>query len=95
MLKFPFMRFHPFRSGVALAVTNAVFTIALGIVAGFFRLGTEVVRVLRSLYWGYDTTIVGVLLGAFSALLLGFAIGWFFGAVFNFFSYVDEAANYD
>lgn len=89
------MYFHPVRFGLALGIANALFLLALGIVSGFFNYGNEWVRVLRSVYIGYNATLFGVLFGMLWGLLLGLVLGWLFSVIFNFFAYLDESEDYE
>lgn len=71
--------------GLAVAVTSAVFTFFLGLMAAFFEWGVGLVWVLASLYIGYSPTFVGTIAGAVWAFVDGFAAGVMIAWLYNRF----------
>ena len=89
------MVIHPVRFGLAIGFAHAVFLVIIGILAGLFGYGMEIVRIFRSIYPGYNVTLVGIGLGTLWGLFAGFATGWLFSVIFNFFSYLDHSSDYE
>ena len=71
--------------GLALALTLAVFTFLLGLMAAFFGWGQVIVQVLASLYIGYSPTFVGSIAGAVWAFVDGFVAGIMIAWLYNRF----------
>ncbi len=71
--------------GLAVAVTSAVFTFFLGLMATFFGWGTELAAALSSLYIGFSPTFVGTIAGAVWAFVTGFAGGVMIAWLYNRF----------
>jgi fructose-specific phosphotransferase system IIC component len=71
--------------GLALAVTSAVFTFLLGLMATFFGWGVELAGVLASLYIGFSPTFVGTIAGAVWAFVDGFVAGIMIAWLYNKF----------
>ncbi len=71
--------------GLALALTSAVFTFVLGLMAAFFGWGLVIVQVLASLYIGYAPTFVGTIAGAVWAFVDGFIAGVMIAWLYNRF----------
>lgn len=71
--------------GLALAVTSAVFTVLLGIMASFFGWGVELAGMLASLYIGFSPTFVGTIAGAVWAFVDGFVAGVMIAWLYNRF----------
>ncbi len=71
--------------GLALAVTSAVFTFVLGLMATFFGWGVELAGALSSLYIGYGPTFVGTIAGAVWAFVDGFIAGIMVAWLYNQF----------
>ena len=61
--------------GLALAVTCAVFTFVLGLLAAIFGWGVELARVMASLYIGFSPTFAGTIAGTVWAFAVGFIAG--------------------
>lgn len=89
------MHIHPVRLGVALGITHAVFLVAIAVLAAFFRWANEWVHLFSRLYPGYGISIFGIAIGVLWAILAGFALGWLFAVVFNFFAYLDASDDFD
>ncbi len=73
--------------GLALALTSAVFTFLLGLMAAFFGWGLGIVQVLATLYIGYSPTFVGTIAGAVWAFVDGFIAGAMIAWLYNRFLY--------
>ncbi len=71
--------------GLALAVTSALLTFLLGIMATFFGWGIELARALSSLYIGFQPTFVGTIAGAVWAFFDGFVAGVMIAWLYNRF----------
>jgi hypothetical protein len=71
--------------GLALAVTSAVFTFFLGLMATFFGWGIELAAALSSLFIGFSPTFVGTIAGAVWAFVDGFAAGVMIAWLYNRF----------
>lgn len=89
------MHIHPVRFGLALGITHAAFLVVIAVLAAFFRWANEWVHLFSRLYPGYSITLFGVGFGILWAILAGFAAGWLFAVVFNFFSYVEGSDEFD
>ena len=71
--------------GLAVAITSAVFTFFLGLMATFFGWGVELAMALSSLYIGFSPTFVGTIAGAVWAFVDGFAAGVMIAWLYNKF----------
>ncbi len=71
--------------GLAVAVTSAVFTFFLGLMATFFGWGIELAAALSSLYIGFSPTFVGTIAGAVWAFVDGFVGGVMIAWLYNRF----------
>ncbi len=71
--------------GLAVAITSAVFTFFLGLMAAFFGWGVELAGALSSLYIGFSPTFVGTIAGAVWAFVVGFAAGVMIAWLYNRF----------
>ncbi len=71
--------------GLAVAVTSAVFTFFLGLMATFFGWGIELAGALSSLYIGFSPTFVGTIAGAVWAFVTGFVAGVMIALLYNRF----------
>ncbi len=71
--------------GLAVAITSAVFTFFLGLMATFFGWGIELAGALSSLYIGFSPTFVGTIAGAVWAFVNGFAAGVLIAWLYNRF----------
>ncbi len=71
--------------GLAVAVTSAVFTFFLGLMATFFGWGVELAAALSSIYIGFSPTFVGTIAGAVWAFVTGFAGGVMIAVLYNRF----------
>ena len=71
--------------GLAVAMTSAVFTFFLGLMATFFGWGIELAAALSSLYIGFSPTFVGTIAGAVWAFVTGFAAGVMIAWLYNRF----------
>ncbi len=71
--------------GLAVAVTSAVFTFLLGLMATLFGWGIELAGALSSLYIGFSPTFVGTIAGAVWAFVDGFAAGVMIAWLYNRF----------
>ena len=71
--------------GLAVAVSSAVFTFFLGLMAAFFGWGVELAGALSSLYIGFSPTFVGTIAGAVWAFFVGFADGVMIAWLYNRF----------
>jgi len=76
--------------GLALAVCWAIGTAALGLAGWLFDWGTDIVKLVSSLYIGYDTTPLGVLIGAGWAFGDGLIGGLLVGLLYNAFQRTKE-----
>ena len=75
-------RCQPLALGVAIGVLWAVYVFLLAIIA-MFDWGTDMVRVLASLYIGYEASIIGAIIGAVWAFADGFIAGFVIAWVYN------------
>ena len=89
------MKLHPVRCGLSLGLCFSILLGLLGAVAGLFHWGSEWVHFYRGLFWGYDVTLVGIGMGLLWGFAFGFAMGWLFTAIFNFFAYLDEDRDFE
>ena len=71
--------------GLAVAVTSAVFTFFLGLMAAFFGWGVELAGALSSLYIGFSPTFQGTIAGAVWGFVVGFAAGVMIAWLYNRF----------
>ncbi len=71
--------------GLAVAITSAVFTFFLGLMAAFFGWGVELAGALSSVYIGFSPTFVGTIAGAVWAFVVGFAAGIMIAWLYNRF----------
>ena len=71
--------------GLAVAITSAVFTFFLGLMATFFGWGVELAMALSSLYIGFSPTFVGTIAGAVWAFATGFVAGVMIAWLYNKF----------
>ena len=73
---------QPLALGVAIGVLWAVYVFLLAIIA-MFDWGTDMVRVLASLYIGYEASIIGAIIGAVWAFADGFIAGVVIAWIYN------------
>ena len=71
------------RLAISLAVTGSVFMFILVSLSWLFGLGSALVRILGSLYLGYNVSIIGAVFGVFYGFLTGFLAGYLFAAIYN------------
>ncbi len=71
--------------GLAVAVTSAVVTFFLGLMAAFFGWGIELAGALSSLYIGFSPTFKGTIAGAVWGFVVGFAAGTMIAWLYNRF----------
>ena len=76
---------QPLALGVAIGVLWAVYVFLLAIIA-MFDWGTDMVRVLASLYIGYEASIIGAIIGAVWAFADGFIAGFVIAWIYNLVS---------
>ncbi len=69
--------------GLAVAITSAVFTFFLGVVAALFGWGVVLAQILSSLYIGFAPTFVGTIAGAVWAFADGFIAGVMIAWLYN------------
>jgi hypothetical protein len=62
-----------------LGILGAFYTILLALMSRLFGMGTPLVHIMRSLYLGYDTTFLGIVIGA----LWGFIDLYILGLLFE------------
>jgi hypothetical protein len=70
--------------GVGLGVSWAVCILFAGVIS-IFGWGNEFVKVMGSVYLGYNPSLVGAIIGAFWAFLDGFIGGVIIALVYNKF----------
>jgi len=73
---------QPVALGVGIGVLWAIYVFFLAIIA-MFDWGTDFVRVLASLYIGYEASIIGAIIGAIWAFVDGFIAGFIIAWVYN------------
>ncbi len=72
--------------GLAIGVTWALGVLLVGIAATYFSYGTEFVTAIGSFYIGYDTSLVGCLIGMVWGFIDGFVGGAVIAWLYNKFS---------
>lgn len=76
-------RLQPGKLGIALGIVVSFFMVVLGLGAGLLGWGTPIVRIISSLYLGYDSSIKGLVVGMIWGFLDGFIGGYLFALVYN------------
>lgn len=95
VIRFNSMLIHPVRLGLALGFTHFVFILAIGLLSALTKFGDEWVRVFSNIYFGFNTTIVGLIIGILWAFFSALFIGILFAHIFNFFVYLDQSDEYE
>lgn len=76
-------KLNPKRVGYALGKVVAIYVILLALMSSVLGWGTAIVHLMGSLYIGYNTSFVGVLIGAFWGFFDGFIAGYLFSWIYN------------
>lgn len=75
----------PKRVGLALGIVSSIYMLFLGLVAGFFGWGAALVRLIGSLYIGYDVTFKGLIIGMvwvfIDCFIAGYIFAWFYNKI--------------
>lgn len=74
----------PWALAASLGIVCVVFVVFIGIAASF-GWGEELVPLISSIYIGFDSTVVGILIGAVWAFVDGVIGGALIAALYNFF----------
>lgn len=69
--------------GLALGIMCALWMLIIGITATYAGYGTEIVKVLGSIYIGYDLTLIGAIVGGVWGFLDGLIGGFIFAWIYN------------
>ncbi len=78
-------RLNPKAFGFALGILCAVSMVLFSLWVIFVGTGQELVDLTASFYFGYSTTITGMLLGAIYGFIDGFIGGFIFAWLYNKF----------
>ena len=78
-------KLDPWALAASLGVVCVIFVVFIG-VAAMFGWGEELVPLVSSIYIGFDSTGVGVLIGAVWAFVDGVIGGALIAALYNFFA---------
>ncbi len=89
------MLVHPVRLGLALGFTNSAFILVIGLLSALTKFGDEWVRLFSSIYYGFNATLVGLVIGVIWAFFSALFIGILFAHIFNFFIYLDHSDEYE
>ncbi len=76
-------KLDPVRFGLALGCTCFIGVLFLGVVSSYFGYGSEMVKIIGTVYKGYDSTIAGSFMGAGWGIADGFIGGWLFAWFYN------------
>lgn len=74
-----------FALGLGIGILFAAYVFMLGLTALWFDWGTELVKILSSLYIGYNATFLGSVIGGIWAFVDGFIAGVVIAWVYNKF----------
>lgn len=69
--------------GIAAGITWALGVILIGLMSTYFGLATNWVDLLKSIYVGFDSTLLGTLIGGLWALIDGFICGALVALIYN------------
>jgi hypothetical protein len=70
--------------GMAIGIIWGLSVFVLAILSMLFGMGTPIVDILSSLYWGLDSSVIGALVGLFWGFVDGFIMGALVAFVYNF-----------
>jgi hypothetical protein len=71
------------RFGLACGATCFLGMLFLGVLAAYFGYGLPMVQVIGSVYWGFEPTLPGSVIGAAWGMADGFVTGWLFTWFYN------------
>ena len=74
-------KLHALSFAFAFALVSAISILALGILGWVYGVGTEMINLSSTVYYGFAPTLVGSLIGA----VWGFVDGFIFGYLIAFF----------
>lgn len=69
--------------GLVLGIMCALWMLIIGLAATYAGYGTEIVKVLGSIYIGYDLTLIGAIVGAIWGFVDGLIGGFLFAWIYN------------
>jgi len=72
--------------GIALAVIEGGAVLVLGTFASLFGYGVDLVSLVSKMYYGFDTSFNGIIVGTFWGLVYGFIFGTVLAWVYNYFA---------
>ena len=71
------------RVGLALGKVTSIYMILLALFSKIFGWGSVVLRLIGSMYVGYDTSLKGIIVGAVWGFIDAFIAGWLFALIYN------------
>jgi hypothetical protein len=71
------------RVGLALGKVAGIYMVLLALFSKLFGWGGLLLRLIGSIYVGYDTSLKGVIIGAVWAFIDMFIAGWLFAQIYN------------
>ncbi len=81
----PCGRISPCALGGAFGILSAVAVLAIALLAHFVHYGVPWVKLVASLYLGFDTNPLGILIGVLWAFadgyIFGFVLAWLYNAI--------------
>ena len=80
-----YIKLRPLGLGMSFGILWALSVMAISLLSIYFSYGTTVVTFLTTVYWGYELTLTGVLIGTGWAFLDGFVGGFLLAAIYNLF----------
>lgn len=76
----------PTAFGLALGVLWSLMVLIVGLVAHFYTYGAPFVNAMGTIYFGYEASVIGSLIGAIIAFIDAFLIGALFAWLYNVFA---------
>ena len=74
---------RPKRIGLTLGLIGSFYVLLLSICAALFGWGLPLIRIIGSLYRGYDVTPFGVMIGMLWAFIDGYIAGYLFVYIYE------------
>lgn len=68
---------------LTLGIMCGLIMLILGAAATYANYGVELVKLMSSIYPGYDTTLVGAIIGLLWGVIEGLLFGFIFARVYN------------
>ena len=73
----------PKKFGLSLGLVCGIYMVLLGLISGLFGWGAAIVRLIGSMYIGYDSSLKGLLIGFVWSFIDCFIAGYIFALIYN------------